>query len=83
MRRQGLSEEEVKANKETLWADLFRKGHPCLRASALTKRYGWGAHYDEAGKIALYGMETSEYKQFIQNESGDTKLLRAMRSKRK
>src|SRR5579871_1095656 len=41
---------------------LFSKPHPCLRASMLTKRYGWGAHYDAEGRIALYGMETDDYR---------------------
>jgi hypothetical protein len=83
VRRQGISEAEVLARKDELWADLFQKGHPCMRASALTKRYGWGTHYNEEGKIALYGMESEAYQRFVQDENGDTKLLMAMRSKRK
>ena len=67
--------------KDALWNELFSKGHPCMRASALTKRYGFGAHYNEEGKIALYPMESDEYQQFIQNDA--TKKLSAMRSSRK
>ncbi|WP_370583336.1 DUF6157 family protein [Pedobacter sp. ASV28] len=29
---------------------LFSKGQACLRASPLTKRYGWGIHSDHEGK---------------------------------
>lgn len=66
-----------------LRADFLKKEHPCLRASALTKRYGWGAHYNDEGKIALYALESPEYRAFISNEDSSVKLLKAMRSKRK
>lgn len=60
---------------------FFSKGQACLRASPLTKRYGWGIHNDENGKIAVYGMETPEYKQHSNNEN--LKVLKAMRSSKK
>ena len=59
---------------------FFSKGQPCLRASPLTKRYGWGIHNNEAGKIALYGVETEDYQRFVADES--TTKKNAMRSKR-
>lgn len=78
--RQGISDEERAARGEAIRAELFQKEHPCLRASALTKRYGWGAHYDENGKIALYAVDSDEYKEFV--ATCPNQLL-AMRSKRK
>lgn len=60
---------------------FFSKGQPCFRASPLTKSYGWGVHSDEEGKLALYGMETVEYKKLVGDES--IKKLKAMRSKKK
>ncbi|MEO0561638.1 MAG: DUF6157 family protein [Chloroflexota bacterium] len=78
--RQGISDEERAERGDQIRAELFQKGHPCLRASALTKRYGWGAHYDEHGKIALYAVDSDEYKQL--SETVPNQLL-AMRSKRK
>lgn len=57
---------------------FFSKGQPCFRASALTKLYGWGIHHDMDGKIALYGCETKEYKNFTEDAS--LKQLRAMRA---
>ena len=59
---------------------FFSKGQPCMRASALTKRYGWGVHANEEGKIALYGADSDEYKKFVK----DKKLqhVKAMRSKK-
>ena len=57
---------------------LFSKGQACLRASPLTKRYGWGVHYDKDGRIAIYGCETTAYKKFSRDQS--LKVIKAMRS---
>lgn len=59
---------------------FFSKGQPCLRSSPLPKRYGWGLHYDEAGKVAIYPVESEEYKHF-QSDDALTQI-KAMRSKR-
>lgn len=59
---------------------FFSKGQPCLRASALGKRYGWGIHHDENGKIALVPMESKEYKKFISTSA--IKRLKAMRTRK-
>lgn len=59
---------------------FFSKGQPCFRASPLTKRYGWGIHSDEAGKIAMYGVDTEEYQRLVADESIVKK--KAMRSRR-
>ncbi|WP_217601880.1 DUF6157 family protein [Chitinophaga sp. GbtcB8] len=71
IRKSDLKEEREK---------FFSKGQACMRASALTKRYGWGVHANEEGKIALYGVDSDEYKKFIK----DKKLqhVKAMRSKK-
>lgn len=45
---------------------FFSKGQPCFRASPLGKRYGWGVHSDGKGRIALYAMESPEYKKMGQ-----------------
>lgn len=59
----------------------FSKGQPCFRASPLTKSYGWGIHSNEEGKIAMYGVETEDYKKFLSDDS--IKKVKAMNSKRK
>jgi hypothetical protein len=61
-------------------AEYFSKGQPCLRASPLTKRYGWGVHHNAQGKIAIYGCQTAEYKKLL----ADRKLtvVKAMKSSR-
>lgn len=60
---------------------FFSKGQPCFRASPLTKRYGFGVHADEKGKIALYGRETEAYKKLA--AAPDIKKVKAMRSSKK
>lgn len=60
---------------------FFSKGQACLRASPLTKRYSFGIHCDEKGRIALYPVESKEYQQFLKNK--DIKKLKAMRNSRK
>ncbi len=77
--REGL-ENISEAERKEVWEKLFSKGHPCLRASALTKRYGFGAHYDKNGKIAIYPMESDQYQKFVNNQS--IKKLAGMRRKR-
>lgn len=67
--RRGISREE-----------FFSKGQPCFRSSPLTKRYGWGIHSDKQGKVAMYPVESSQYKAYVKDSS--LKQLKAMRSKR-
>lgn len=59
---------------------FFSKGQPCLRASPLTKRYGWGVHANEEGRIAIYGADSEEYKRLSKDDN--LKHVKAMRSKR-
>lgn len=59
---------------------FFSKGQPCMRTSPLTKTYGFGIHHNEEGKIALYGMETTEYHDFITDPK--IKKVKAMKSRK-
>lgn len=70
-----------KAEQKKAREIFFSKGQPCFRASPLTKRYGWGIHSNEEGKVALFGRETKSYQSFLADESIPKK--KAMRSKRK
>jgi len=58
--------------------ELFSKGQACLRSSPLTKRYGWGIHFNQEGKVALYGSETEEYQRFV--DDVNVKKIKALRS---
>jgi hypothetical protein len=80
VRRQEIPAEVLKKDKAKIWAELFSKGHPCMRASPLIKRYGFGAHYDEAGKIAIFPMESKAYQAFLKDNT--LQLLPGMRNKR-
>ncbi len=59
---------------------FFSKGQPCMRCSPLTKRYGWGVHSDTNGKIAIYAIESAEYKKLVSDKN--LNHTKAMRSKR-
>jgi len=80
-RRAGLSDPEIAERYEQLHAEVFAKPQACLRASPLTKRYGFGAHYDADGRIALHPREASSYERLW----GDPALrqVAAMRSARR
>ncbi|NEN22335.1 hypothetical protein G3O08_02310 [Cryomorpha ignava] len=74
--RKGLSKDELDEAR----TKFFSKGQPCFRASPLCKRYGFGVHSDAEGKLALFGMETDQYKDLIINSQ--IAKVKAMRSKR-
>jgi hypothetical protein len=69
-----------KASLDAEREKFFSKGQPCFRSSPLTKRYGWGVHSDAKGRIAIYAMESAEYKKLAKDKS--LQHVRAMRSKR-
>lgn len=60
--------------------EFFSKGQACLRASPLVKRYGWGVHCDAEGKVAIYGIGSAEYEQYL--KSKELAHVKGMRSKR-
>jgi hypothetical protein len=72
-----LSGSAIKTGRET----FFSKGQPCLRSSPLAKRYGWGIHFNDAGKIAIFPVDSKEYG-LLQNDTS-IKHLKAMRTSRK
>jgi hypothetical protein len=75
--RNDLTETEYEEGRE----QFFSKGQACFRASPLTKRYGFGVHSDKDGKIAIFGRETIEYEQFVNNPK--IKKVKAMRTSKK
>lgn len=62
-------------------AEFFARSQACLRTSPLPKRYGWGIHYDADGRVAIYGVETREYRELL-NRS-ELKQVSAMRNRGK
>ncbi|CAM3899361.1 DUF6157 domain-containing protein [Cohnella lubricantis] len=83
VRHKGIPDDELKARGVEIRSELFAKPHPCMRASMLPKKYGWGAHFDAQGRIALYGKESPEYQTWIEASGSDAPaLIPAMRNKR-
>lgn len=75
--KKGLKKDELTKER----ALFFSKAQPCFRSSPLTKRYGWGIYNNQEGNIALFGVETEEYKKLVNDKK--LKIVKAMRSKRK
>lgn len=69
------------AEKETERERFFSKGQPCLRSSPLGKRFGWGVHSNVDGKVAIYAVESEEYKRLASDD--DIRHTKAMRSRRR
>lgn len=74
--RKEVPEDEMEEKRQ----QFFSQGQPCFRASPLTKRYGWGIHSNEEGKIAMYGSDTETYRKLVADES--VKKRKAMSTKR-
>ena len=58
----------------------FAKDQACLRSSPLGKRYGWGIHHDDLGRVALVPFDSEQYR--VLSADPAVKQLKAMRSKR-
>lgn len=82
LKHKGFSEEEIAEAGTRIFDELFARPQACMRTSALPKKYGWGIHFDEQGRIALYGVETPEYAR-LAAMTEELKVLPAMRSSRK
>lgn len=81
MRHKGLlSADEAEAVR--LREEFFAKPKACMRASMLPKKYGWGIHFDEAGKAALFPVGSSAYREFAEGKKSGVKVVAAMRNKR-
>jgi hypothetical protein len=82
VRHKEIPKRQLAEHRDQLWAELFGKPQPCLRASMLPKKYGWGIHFDEKGKTALVPVESEEYRRFASGEEGEVTLFKAMRNRR-
>ncbi|HEY1055362.1 MAG TPA: DUF6157 family protein [Emticicia sp.] len=68
------------AEYEEARKQFFSKGQACLRASPLTKRYGWGLHHNHEGKVAIYASDSPEYEKLLNDKN--LKVVKAMKSSR-
>lgn len=69
---------ESKETRAEILKRVRAKPLPCLRCSALAKRYGWGFHFDEKGRVAVVPAGTAEYRRF--ENRGDFQQVYAMRT---
>lgn len=65
---------------ERVREEYFSRPRACLRASPLPKTFGWGLHFDAAGRITLHAVGSPEYTK-LSNDPSLTQV-RAMRSRR-
>lgn len=76
-KRNDISKPEEKAARTT----FFSKGQACFRASPLPKKYGFGVHANQDGKIALYEIGTEAYEKLVKDSQ--IKKVKAMRTSKK
>jgi hypothetical protein len=67
------------ATTAKLRAAFFAKDQPCLRTSPLARTYGWGFHFDPAGKVAVYAVESDAYRRLAGRAARQLKALRSSR----
>lgn len=82
LRREGLSASEAKLLEKEIHEKLFGKPYPCMRASPLPKKFGWGVHHNAKGKMSIFAVDSDEYRQFSEGRHPNVTLVYAMRSKR-
>lgn len=80
--RQNRPVEPPAGERAALRERFFAKNQPCLRASPLPKRYGFGMLFDAAGRVSLCPMESEGYQRVVAGDRGDVTVLKAFRSRR-
>lgn len=74
--RRGIPTHDRPAEREA----FFDRDQPCLRSSALGKRYGWGLHHDADGRVALVAVDSDAYRRLVDDDR--LEHVRAMRTRR-
>lgn len=74
--RHAITAEARTAEREA----FFAKDQPCLGSSPLGKRYGWGIHHDQDGRVALVPSGSPQYHALAGD--GSLRHVEAMRSQR-
>lgn len=57
----------VDDQKEVEMERLFSKGQACMRSTNLSKKYGWGIHFDQSSRMAIYAVDSKEYSELKNN----------------
>lgn len=75
-----LTKNQMEAeNSAELREQFFSKSKACFRASPLVKNYGWGIHYNNQGKIAIFDVNSEMYNQLLKQD--DITKLKGMSPK--
>lgn len=82
IRHKAIAPEELEAHGTQLRDEFYQVPMPCLRASMLPKKFGWGLHFNKAGKVALVPIESEHYQHFVGGHEEEVKLVPAMRNNR-
>jgi len=61
-------------NKNACLEDFAKINHACFRCSSLSQNYGWGFHFNEDGKVALFAVESEDYQHLLDNGEITQKL---------
>jgi hypothetical protein len=80
IRHKEISPDVLAERGTQLRDEFFQKPMACLRASMLPKKYGWGIHFNDEGKMALVPRESPDYQRFVESGDGSLKVLAAMRN---
>jgi hypothetical protein len=80
-RRQEAAGSASDADKEQARAAWLEGSRPCLRASPLPQRYGWGLLFDEHDRVALCPVESDEYRELAAG-AGGVEVQRSFRRSR-
>jgi hypothetical protein len=83
VRHKEIPDQELAERRSELQQAFYAKPTACMRASMLPKKYGWGIHFNAAGKIKLIPRESAEYAHFAEGGDADVKVVAGMRSSKK
>ena len=80
-RRQDAAASASEAEKESVRAEWLRGSRPCLRASPLPQRYGWGLVFDAEDRVALRPVDSDDYRA-LASGAGGVEVQRSFRRSR-
>jgi len=69
-RRQDAATSASGSEKDQARAEFLARPRPCLRASPLPTRYGWGLVFDEDERVALCPVDSEQYETLAAGEGG-------------
>jgi hypothetical protein len=81
-RREFPDGEPTPQEKQRAREEFLARPRPCLRASPLPMRYGWGLLFDEQDRVALCPVDCEQYQQLACGQGG-VEVQKSFRSRRR